>query len=52
MVRCCTDVGDPRPAVASNGRDFYVTWVSANYDVRGIAYRRKARWWGVLAHFA
>lgn len=36
-VGCCTDVGDPRPAVASNGRDFYVTWVSASYDVRGIA---------------
>lgn len=30
-----TDAGDPRPAVASNGRDFYVTWVSASYDVRG-----------------
>jgi uncharacterized repeat protein (TIGR01451 family) len=35
-VACCTDAGDPRPAVASNGRDFYVTWVSASYDVRGI----------------
>lgn len=34
---CCTDVGDPRPSVASNGRDFYVAWVSGNYDVRGIA---------------
>jgi hypothetical protein len=34
---CCTDVGDPRPSVASNGRDFYVAWVSAGHDVRGIA---------------
>lgn len=34
-VVCCSNVGDPRPAVASNGRDFYVTWVSASYDVRG-----------------
>jgi uncharacterized repeat protein (TIGR01451 family) len=33
---CCSEAGDPRPAVASNGRDFYVTWVSASYEVRGI----------------
>jgi len=35
-VLCCSDLGDPRPAVASNGRDFYVTWVSADYEIRGI----------------
>ena len=34
---CCTDVGSPRPSVASNGRDFYVAWVSTDYNVRGIA---------------
>lgn len=32
-----SDAGDPRPAVASNGRDFYVAWVSADHDIRGIA---------------
>lgn len=42
VVSCCstdvaTDIGSPRPSVASNGRDFYVAWVSANYNVRGIA---------------
>lgn len=36
-VLCCSELGDPRPAVASNGRDFYVTWVSSNFDVRGVA---------------
>ncbi|HYO76402.1 MAG TPA: DUF11 domain-containing protein [Thermoanaerobaculia bacterium] len=38
-VGCCTDFGDPRPSVASNGRDFYVTWVSetpAANDILGI----------------
>ncbi|HEX8255549.1 MAG TPA: Calx-beta domain-containing protein [Thermoanaerobaculia bacterium] len=34
-VMCCSELGDPRPAVASNGTDFYVTWVSADFDVRG-----------------
>jgi uncharacterized repeat protein (TIGR01451 family) len=36
---CCPDFGDPRPAVASNGRDFYVTWVSetvAANDILGV----------------
>ncbi|HEY0158468.1 MAG TPA: hypothetical protein VGF28_14390 [Thermoanaerobaculia bacterium] len=35
-VACCTDPGDARPAVASGGSEFYVTWVSAARDVRGI----------------
>jgi uncharacterized repeat protein (TIGR01451 family) len=35
-VLCCSELGDPRPAVASNGRDFLVTWVSHLSDVRGI----------------
>jgi uncharacterized repeat protein (TIGR01451 family) len=35
-VLCCSNLGDPRPAVASDGLDFYVTWVSAAFDVRGI----------------
>ncbi|HYO79749.1 MAG TPA: hypothetical protein VE010_25005, partial [Thermoanaerobaculia bacterium] len=35
-VMCCSELGDPRPSVASNGSDFYVTWVSADFDVRGM----------------
>ena len=35
-VLCCSELGDPRPAVASNGRDFLVTWVSHLSQVRGI----------------
>ena len=35
-LTCCTDAGDPRPAVASDGRDFYVAWVTADSRVRGI----------------
>jgi len=35
-VACCTDVGDPRPAVASDGQDFFVTWVSATKVIRGL----------------
>jgi uncharacterized repeat protein (TIGR01451 family) len=35
-VACCTDLGDPRPAVASDGHDFYVAWVAASFDIRGI----------------
>ncbi|MEA2464917.1 MAG: trimeric autotransporter adhesin, partial [Acidobacteriota bacterium] len=27
VTPCCSDVGDPRPAVAFNGRDFFVAWV-------------------------
>ena len=35
-VLCCSQLGDPRPAVASNGRDFFVTWVSHTSVVRGV----------------
>ncbi|HEY0157180.1 MAG TPA: Calx-beta domain-containing protein [Thermoanaerobaculia bacterium] len=35
-VGCCTDIGDPKPAVASDGRDFFVAWVSATHQVRGL----------------
>ncbi len=35
-VLCCDDQRDPRPGVASDGRDFYVAWVSSDFEVRGI----------------
>ncbi|HYO74884.1 MAG TPA: DUF11 domain-containing protein, partial [Thermoanaerobaculia bacterium] len=35
-VMCCSELGDPRPSVASNGSDFYVTWVSADFQVHGM----------------
>jgi uncharacterized repeat protein (TIGR01451 family) len=41
-VECCTAVGDPRPAVTSNGRDFYVTWSRRRIRCGGWSCRRPA----------
>ena len=37
VTPCCSDVGDPRPAVAFNGRAFFVAWVIGSpRHIRGI----------------